>query len=67
MLAQVSVFTAIQRDFSESKRLADGVTYLTEKRLLQMLCWMKHDFRAVKWTDNSSLQANSERNVDFSD
>jgi len=38
MLAEVSVFTAIQRDFSDSKRVASGVIYLTKKLLLQMLC-----------------------------
>jgi hypothetical protein len=42
---------------------ASGVIYLTKKLLLQMLCWMRHP---VKWNDNSSLQTNSERNVDFS-
>jgi hypothetical protein len=38
MLAEVSVFSAIQRDFSDSKRVVSGVIHLTEKRLLQMLC-----------------------------
>jgi len=63
MLAEISVFTAIQCDFSDSKRVASGVLYLTKKHLLQLLCWMKHP---LKWTDNSSLQTNSEKNVDFS-
>jgi len=63
MLAEVSVFTAIQRKLIVSKRVTSGVVYLSKKLFLQMLCWMKHP---VKWTDNSSLQTNPERNVVFS-
>jgi hypothetical protein len=63
MLAEVSVFAAIQRDFGDSKRVFSGAIHLTEKPLLRMLCWMKHP---VKCTDNSSLQTNSERNVNYS-
>jgi hypothetical protein len=63
MLAEVSVFAAIQRDFSDSKRVVSGFIHLTEKLLLQLLCWMKHP---VKSADSSSSQTNSERNADFS-
>jgi len=38
MLAEVSVFTAIQRDFSNSKHVASGFIYWSKKRSLQMLC-----------------------------
>jgi len=38
MLAEVSVFTAIQRDFNDSKRVASDIIYLTKTLLLQMLC-----------------------------
>ena len=37
MLAEVSVFAAIQRDFSDSKRVVSGVIHLTLRRLMSYI------------------------------
>jgi hypothetical protein len=39
MLTEVSVFTVIQSDFSDSKRVASGVIHLTKKKNFYYKCY----------------------------